>query len=488
MKTLFPFSRTTFVAVPALALLLMANVGLGQAASDPWQTLPKWQFGQSREPLASIEEEIRKSSPSDRQEIEGRLLEILPSPSATKDSKRFICQWLGTVGGEKSVPALAELLPDPDLSHPARIALERLAHASAGKALVDALPKVTGELLIGVISSIGTKGVEQAVPELAKLAANSDAGIARAALAALGRIGSDAAVEALSSVTVEQGLRRDLAQAQVSAGSRLAANGKDRAAIPVFERLMSAPDQTPAIKAAAFQGLAQTLPDDDRVNFLANALQSEDALLRSSAVKAFAGAGSARDTIAARLPKLQPAGQLLLVGILADAPDVAARKPLLAVAQQASDPAVKAAALECLAVHGTAEDVPFVAKSAAVGEAPVKSAAKRTLQRLSGEGVDAQFIRLLESPDAAQRAAVMEALPARRMSSALPALTRLVRGTDLSLAADAAGPLRKWETPSKSRTWRMSSPVRKAKKCAALPRKRSKASAPGRKTKTLALL
>jgi HEAT repeat protein len=129
---------------------------------------------------------------------------------------------------------------------------------------------------------------------------------------------------------------------------------------------------------------------------------------------------------------------LLLIGILADAPEVAARKPLLEVVAAATDPAVKAAAVDCLAVHGTAEDVSRIAQWAATGDGPVKAAAKRTLQRMSGPGVEATLIRLIESGDAGPRRAIAEALPSRRMTAALPALIRLLRGSDPGLAAEAA--------------------------------------------------
>ena len=71
-------------------------------------------------------------------------------------------RWLGVVGSAKSVPALAALLSDPDLAHPARMALEPMANADAGTALRAALGKVQGKLLSGVIASIGARRDPQA--------------------------------------------------------------------------------------------------------------------------------------------------------------------------------------------------------------------------------------------------------------------------------------------------------------------------------------
>lgn len=437
MKRALSISSARCVAI-SVAFLWSATVAFAQGATDPWELLPKYQFGQSREPLANIQEQMRKASASEREAIEGRLLEVLKSPSATKDSRRFVCQWLGMVGTEKSVAPLAALLTDADLAHPARIGLERLPYASAGKALTEALPKVQGNLLLGVISSIAAKRVADAVPALADLLKQADASVVQAALSALGEIGDQPASKALAAAQVSPELSRDLAKARISAAARLAASGKRSEAAAVYQELMGATGQPASIRVAAFQGLAGTLPSNEASALIIKALEGEDALMRTTAVKAFANAGEARDGVAAQLPKMQPRGQLLLLGILADAPEVAARKPLLQALETATDPAVKAAAIECLSTHGRAEDVALVAKAAATGQSPVKVAAGKTLQRISGSGVDAALLRVVQTADIGERKAVLEALPSRRMESALPTVAALMQGNDPVLTAEAA--------------------------------------------------
>ena len=113
-------------SLPILTVLcaLTANpLPAQQPAADPYDGLAKWQFGQSRQPLALIEEQIRKTAPAEYAAIENRLLPILKAPETPKDAKRYICRWLGVVGSANCVPVVAELLADEDLSHPARMAL-----------------------------------------------------------------------------------------------------------------------------------------------------------------------------------------------------------------------------------------------------------------------------------------------------------------------------------------------------------------------------
>ena len=62
----------------------------------------------------------------------------------SRAAKDFVCRKLAIIGTAESVPALAALLPDKDLSHMARYALERIPAPEAAKALREALAKTSG--------------------------------------------------------------------------------------------------------------------------------------------------------------------------------------------------------------------------------------------------------------------------------------------------------------------------------------------------------
>ena len=135
----------TLVAVFGLALGAI-RVGGQVVSADPYEGLAKFKFGDSRLPLATIEEQIRKSSPAEYPAIETKLLTVLKAPETTKDAKRYICRWLAVVGSAECVPAVAPLLTDADLSHPARMALEPMASPAAGAALRDGMRYVEGRV------------------------------------------------------------------------------------------------------------------------------------------------------------------------------------------------------------------------------------------------------------------------------------------------------------------------------------------------------
>jgi HEAT repeat protein len=105
-------------------------------------------------------------------------------------AREYICRQLRLIGSAAAVPALAALLPDPHVSHAARIALEALPAPAPARALREALPRLEGPVRLGVVDSLGRLRDRDAVAALQPLVAEADAALAGAAAAALGRIGT----------------------------------------------------------------------------------------------------------------------------------------------------------------------------------------------------------------------------------------------------------------------------------------------------------
>ena len=124
------------------------------------------------------------------------LVRVLES-DADVQSKAFACQQLAVTGNPDSIPALAVLLKDKQLSDYARSALQLMGDPAAAEALRKSLPDLTGRPLHGVMDSLGILRDAAAVPVLAQSASGTSDESAHAALAALGKIASDEAVTAL---------------------------------------------------------------------------------------------------------------------------------------------------------------------------------------------------------------------------------------------------------------------------------------------------
>jgi HEAT repeat protein len=218
-----------------------------------FEALKTYDYGVDRHVLDPIDEAAvtTRNDPAARKDLESRLLAVLQS-NAPRDARDYVCRQLRTIGTATSVPALEALLADLDLSHMARYALERIPDSQAGKALEHQLPKLNGQLQIGVISSLGTRG--QGVSLLRPLLQDSDESIARAAAIALGRIATADSSKALGSAKPRPALAVVLADASMSCAEKLLAAGHAKQAKATYQGVLknNPPD---LIRLAAERGL-----------------------------------------------------------------------------------------------------------------------------------------------------------------------------------------------------------------------------------------
>jgi HEAT repeat protein len=185
---------------------------------------------------------------------EARLIEILKSGASIQE-KDGACRELQVIATPASIPALAALLADKELSHMARYALEPMPYPQAGQALLEALGRVGPPIQVGIINSLGFREEKAAAPELIRLLKSPDAEIAGAAAAALGRIATPDAVAALEQLraTAAPPLQAAAAEASLALAERLMRDNRP-AAVSIYEEL-----QTPRwplhVRQGAFAGI-----------------------------------------------------------------------------------------------------------------------------------------------------------------------------------------------------------------------------------------
>jgi HEAT repeat protein len=167
------------------------------------------------------------------------LLAVLDSDAKTHE-KAVACEKLAWVGGPEAVPALAALLGDEHLAAYASSGLEAIEDPGADEALRNALPKLEGRLLAGVVNSLGVRRDVAAVPDLRTLALNPKRGVASEALASLGMIGTVEAARTINQVFADgpETLRIPAAHAALVVAGRLAADGKPAPAREVLGRVV----------------------------------------------------------------------------------------------------------------------------------------------------------------------------------------------------------------------------------------------------------
>ncbi|HOJ61023.1 MAG TPA: HEAT repeat domain-containing protein [bacterium] len=141
---------------------------------------------------------IAVTAAAGEQDSEAQLIEVLQSNAALKE-KLDACRGLARVGSKAAVPVLAALLEDKQLAHMARYALETIPDPSVDDAFRAALGKLQGNLLAGVIGSIGVRRDTKAVESLTGLLKSEDLVVSQAAARALGNMGTLPAARAIES-------------------------------------------------------------------------------------------------------------------------------------------------------------------------------------------------------------------------------------------------------------------------------------------------
>jgi hypothetical protein len=216
-----------------------------------FEALKTYTWGQDRKLVKPIDDAAiaTRGDAAARKELEARLAAVLTT-GAPYDAKQYVCRVLMLVGTAASVPTLAGLLADKKLSHMARFALERIAAPEAGQALRDAIPKVDGELEIGMISSLGVRGEGASVAALEPLLRDKDVAVATAAAHALGAMGSPEASAALAAAKPPDAMKATIADASLACAEKLVAAGNKAAALRAYESLLTASPSEPVRKAA----------------------------------------------------------------------------------------------------------------------------------------------------------------------------------------------------------------------------------------------
>lgn len=369
-----------------------------------------------------------------------QLIATLQAPEKAQQDKVIACHRLAVIGTAEAVPVLASLLSDEKMAHYARHALEPMPDPAAGAALRDALGRLQGRLLIGVINSLGFRRDAQAAAALAKLLAGPDAEVTGAAAAALGRIGTvDAAKQLQATLARATGpLQITLADASLTCAETLVAAGKRSDAAAIFDRLTGSgfPDY---LRTAAMCG-AITARQDAGIPLLSKQLQGQDKALLAAAWRAARELPGSNVTkaLAGELGRLPAEKEVLIVQVLADRADKSAL-PAVLTAARGKSPEVRVAALQALPrLDDGKSSLPVLMQAVTAGSSPAETdAALASLGQIGGTETNARILAALPGAAPALRVKLIGLLAARRAENARGEMLKLAAGTDPNISKAA---------------------------------------------------
>jgi HEAT repeat protein len=375
-----------------------------------------------------------QSSPAEK---ESALISLLKSDAPAAE-KAITCKRLAIYGTKDAVPVLAPLLADPQLASWARIALEAIPDPAVDAAMRDAMGKLQGKLLVGVINSIAVRRDAKAVSGLVKKLKDADPEVASAAAVALGRIGGADAAKALSKSlpVAPAAVRAAVAEGCILCAERLLAQSKAADAMKLYDAVRAAdvPRQKmlEATRGAILARKADGLP------LLLEQLRSPD--------KALFGIGlrtarelpgrAVTEALAAELPRTSPDRQSYLLLALADRSDDAVL-PAVVAAAGSGPQKLRLTAIGILDRLGNPASVSVLLGAAADSNADLAQAALAALARLPGSEVDAELLTRLPSTTGKARKVLIELAGQRHLDRALPAIVTGAEDPDAGVRAAA---------------------------------------------------
>lgn len=368
---------------------------------------------------------------------ESDLIAVLQS-TAPKSEKAITCKKLAIYGSEKSVPSLAPLLADKELSSWARIALEAIPGPAADASLRKALNNLEGRLLIGVINSVSVRRDALAVDALVQKLGNTDKDVVSAAAVALGQIGGEksakALMQALSDAPVD--VRSAVAEGCILSAEWFLAHDRSVDAVKLYDTVRQAdvPKQRhiEAIRGAILARGSAGVP------LLIEQLQSQDRNRLN------VGLRSARElpgrdvteALAVELDSLSPARRPLLLLALADRSDSAVL-PIVQNAAQSNQKDLRITAINVLIRLGNVSCIPVLLEAATENDADIQQAAMDTLVRLPGEDVDDDLLARLTQAQGKLRQVLIELAGQRQISKAIPVVEASLHDNDAGIRGAA---------------------------------------------------
>ncbi len=329
----------------------------------------------------------------DSSNTERELIAVLQSDAPEAD-KALACKHLAVYGSQTAVPELAKLLGNEHLASWARIPLEVIPGAAVDEALRDAAKSLNGKLLVGVINSLGVRGGEASVEFLASHLSNDDAEVASAAAIALGKIGNDAAAQALQPALASQSpvVRSAVAQGCILCGERLLQHGNADKSQTVYDAVRNAevPQQ---IKLEATRGAILSRGSDGLALLRAEIVSPDKKRFQFALSTAREMTAQGTDDLLSSAIGLVPAERgAQLINALADRSQLAGLSRIWGYITHGEKP-VRLAAIEAAGRLGDAASVKVLVQQCVDSDREIADAVTDALTELADPAVDEMIAR-----------------------------------------------------------------------------------------------
>jgi len=432
---------TTAALLWASPLAADAPLDQGQSLEAILQKLAVYRHNLDHDTVLELQAYIRahRQMPEGRAECETQLLGLLRG-EATLDGKWEACRQLRSLGSHDSVPVLSGMLMRGETSEMARYALEKIPGTSVDRVFLDALRASSGNIRLGLISSLGHRGSGLAVAALAGIAGGTDEAAAEAAVAALGRIATQDAANSLVRFLgrgEKERLRISAAGALLMCADSFRSAGEADRAFPIYRQLLGS-EISLSVDRAALQGLISVSEGRGQA-LIMEVLQNQDTRMHSAAIGMIPLAFEASDILplCELLPRLPVQSRIQAISALSGFRN---DMVLVTMIKMLSNPdlEVRLASLHAVQKQGNASTAGILARHAALSRGVEQAAARSALWNLRGEAVnDAILAALSEENDPALARELVRSVGERRITSGKAHLYGSLQNPDSGIRLEA---------------------------------------------------
>ncbi|ACB76785.1 HEAT repeat domain-containing protein [Opitutus terrae] len=431
-------SRSSFLALG----LAFALAGCSTRTTTP-APLAALDYAGDQQALVALDQEIAAAGQDAAKlsALAARLVRTLGDAQATFAARQAAAQRLAlfpasVLTSSEHAPVFTALLADAKNYHLARLALDLVPGDSIDALYLHAFETAPAPAQLGLVQSLGNRRTASAVPLLSRLLDASDSALANAAAKALGQIGTSDALTALQHAP--NPAAPELIAARLAAIDRIGGEAAAREARAISTNL-----GVPAhLRAAALRTLLFAEPQTAPERFV-NAISSGDAEVQPVVIEAIATHPSPAlvDALTARLASWNPITQSAVITALARRGDAAA-VAAISTATQSSDPIVRTAAIEALGQLPGSPDTAVLLARLATGDCVDEAKlARQSLARLNGPGVADAVLGGAREGEPALREVFLDQIAARNMTAAVPLLLGTRSDPNPKLRAAALGSL-----------------------------------------------
>ena len=358
-----------------------------------------YEYGDSRSWLQEYQDLMIEvyNMPEIHDKVERLMIKVLKS-NASNDGKLLICKYLGTIGGNSSLPVLRKMLFTPSSSNMALIALTSIPGEEASKTLIGALENNEGEALIGIINTLGLRRDPKANQPLNGFISSEDQHVANASIHALGTIGGEQASQILQEAFVSTTNTRKwkIAEAWIKSVESLE---------PAQRKLsyQTVLDSNPplSLKYVAFKKNLKLVPEDKQVSHLLDALNNSNQEFQEAVIPLIRNLPStlSMKPFINEFSIYPDRTQIQLMLAIADRKDESIR-PFVIQKLKSNNPEDRIAALKALSKVSNYRDINMLAKLAVSKTGIEQELARACLYWMKGENVDRKILSELEFANA----------------------------------------------------------------------------------------